>query len=94
MKSTVHTVASYLEQRIGHGWEASVQERGDSYDKHVVLTLVLSQQAIQQYRQPLDFLFSITPDKKVVEQALKNRTGHNHIGPYASRAILRRKVGL
>ncbi len=88
----VEVVAAYLEEHLGKGWTTYVRKY-DNYQS-VVLTLEMSQKAVQARRYPLDFLFSITPDKKIVEQALKNRTGHKHIGPYASRAILRRKVCL
>ncbi len=92
MKAPAEQVAGFLGEYLPGGWEVSTYT-DDGLGVHLHLTLTASRLRMLR-SSPGEFLREITPDPKLVAEALAQRSRVRFVGPYASRAVLRRKVGL
>jgi hypothetical protein len=85
--------AAFLEEWLPGGWHVDVWDKGGA--EAVSMTCSISAQQIEAARyNPGRFLQELAPDPKRVQQALENRRGVRFVGPYASRACMRRLSGL
>ncbi len=93
MTPAAELVASFLVEYLPGGWQVSTYT--DDFGAAVHLHLTLSASRLRLLRSsPGEFLREITPNPQLVAEALAQRSRVRFVGPYASRAILRRKVGL
>ncbi len=92
MKATAESVASFLGEYLPGGWEVSTYS-DDGLGVHLHMTLSAARLRLLR-SSPGEFLREITPNPQLVAEALAQRSRVRFVGPYASRAILRRKVGL
>lgn len=82
----------YLERRLGPRWNVEIWDQGAL--KGIGVTCYLDWNKIVAARNPAAFLESLEPDVKALASVATHKEKYRPTGPYASRVLLRKKVGL